>query len=259
MQFLSFLDMQNSKICIVGLGYVGLPLACLCAKKAFTTFGYDINNKVIEELKKGETIINEQSLKEKLALVKDKITFSSSPQIIKEADVVVVCVPTPINEQYRPNLEPLISSIKTVKQYIKPGALIILESTIFPGTSEEVVLPLLKPLLLGTDFYLAHCPERIDPGNKTWNISNIPRVVGGITEECTVMNVPCMTLRDSTERPETVTIGTNELIGTDPKKLKPAFQKLFAGKWKSGTIPDKWDGKTGARIVSILERRFCSK
>ncbi|MBT4540752.1 nucleotide sugar dehydrogenase [Candidatus Woesearchaeota archaeon] len=176
--------MQNSKICIVGLGYVGLPLACLCAKKAFTTFGYDINNKVIEELKKGETIINEQSLKEKLALVKDKITFSSSPQIIKEADVVVVCVPTPINEQYRPNLEPLISSIKTVKQYIKPGALIILESTIFPGTSEEVVLPLLKPLLLGTDFYLAHCPERIDPGNKTWNISNIPRVVGGITEEC---------------------------------------------------------------------------
>jgi UDP-N-acetylglucosamine 2-epimerase (non-hydrolysing) len=82
---------------------------------------------------------------------------------------------------------------------------------------------------------------------------------GGITEECTVMNVPCMTLRDSTERPETVTIGTNELIGTDPKKLKPAFQKLFAGKWKSGTIPDKWDGKTGARIVSILERRFCSK
>ncbi len=81
---------------------------------------------------------------------------------------------------------------------------------------------------------------------------------GGITEECTVMNVPCMTLRDSTERPETVTIGTNELIGTVPEKLKPALDKLFAGKWKNGSIPEKWDGKTGDRIVSILERKFCS-
>lgn len=80
---------------------------------------------------------------------------------------------------------------------------------------------------------------------------------GGITEECTVMNVPCMTLRDSTERPETVIIGTNELIGTDPANLKPAFKKLFEGKWKTGSIPEKWDGKTGARIVSILERKFC--
>lgn len=82
---------------------------------------------------------------------------------------------------------------------------------------------------------------------------------GGITEECTVMNVPCMTLRDSTERPETVSMGTNELIGTDSEKLKPALDKLFLGKWKSGSIPDKWDGKTGDRIVSILERKFCSK
>lgn len=81
---------------------------------------------------------------------------------------------------------------------------------------------------------------------------------GGITEECTVMNVPCMTLRDSTERPETVTIGTNELIGTDTTKLKSALDKLFAGKWKSGTVPEKWDGKTSDRIVSILEMKYCS-
>lgn len=81
---------------------------------------------------------------------------------------------------------------------------------------------------------------------------------GGITEECTVMGVPCMTLRDSTERPETVSIGTNELIGTDPTMLKPALDRLFKGKWKVGAIPEKWDGKTGARIVSILERKFCS-
>ncbi|MFT5717248.1 MAG: UDP-N-acetylglucosamine 2-epimerase (non-hydrolyzing) [Oleiphilaceae bacterium] len=81
---------------------------------------------------------------------------------------------------------------------------------------------------------------------------------GGITEECTVMDVPCMTLRDSTERPETVDLGTNEILGTDPTKLKPALDKLFEGKWKKGSIPEKWDGKTGSRIVSILERKFCS-
>jgi UDP-N-acetylglucosamine 2-epimerase (non-hydrolysing) len=77
---------------------------------------------------------------------------------------------------------------------------------------------------------------------------------GGITEETTVMGVPCLTLRDSTERPETVTMGTNELIGTDPGKLKPALERLFAGEWKKGGIPEKWDGQTGPRIVAALER-----
>ena len=77
---------------------------------------------------------------------------------------------------------------------------------------------------------------------------------GGITEETTVMGVPCMTLRDSTERPETVTVGTNELLGTDPAALEPAFERLFAGKWKKGSIPEKWDGKAAERIVAVLER-----
>jgi UDP-N-acetylglucosamine 2-epimerase (non-hydrolysing) len=80
---------------------------------------------------------------------------------------------------------------------------------------------------------------------------------GGVTEETTVMMVPCITLRNSTERPETVTIGSNELIGTDPAALKPSLDKLFAGKWKQGGIPQKWDGKTGGRIVEVLERLLC--
>jgi UDP-N-acetylglucosamine 2-epimerase (non-hydrolysing) len=80
---------------------------------------------------------------------------------------------------------------------------------------------------------------------------------GGITEETTVMGVPCLTLRDTTERPETVTVGTNELIGTDPAKLRPALDRLFAGQWKAGTIPDNWDGRTGERIVAVLDRLLC--
>ena len=80
---------------------------------------------------------------------------------------------------------------------------------------------------------------------------------GGITEETTVMGVPCVTLRDTTERPETVTIGTNELIGTDPAALKPALDRLFAGQWKKGDIPEKWDGRTGERIAEVLERLCC--
>ena len=80
---------------------------------------------------------------------------------------------------------------------------------------------------------------------------------GGITEETTIMGIPCMTLRDNTERPETITIGTNELIGTDPAALAPALDKLFAGQWKHGAIPEKWDGKTGGRIVEALERLLC--
>ena len=77
---------------------------------------------------------------------------------------------------------------------------------------------------------------------------------GGITEETTVMGIPCMTLRDNTERPETVTIGSNELIGTDPSAIKPAMEKLFAGKWETGSIPEKWDGKTAERIVAVLSK-----
>jgi len=90
-----------------------------------------------------------------------------------------------------------------------------------------------------------------------WLVKHAKAVItdsGGITEEATVMGVPCLTLRDTTERPETIALGTNELIGTDPARLKPALDRLFAGQWKKGSIPEMWDGKTGERIVAALER-----
>lgn len=138
--------------------------------------------------------------------------------------------------------------------------------TIAEGTQELPVIFPVHPRTAKTLSELSDLPDNIhfvDPQpylEFNYLVKNAKAVItdsGGITEECTVMHVPCMTLRDSTERPETVTIGTNELIGTDPEKLKPALKKLFEGQWKTGAIPDKWDGKTGDRIISILEREFC--
>ncbi|MFH1439364.1 MAG: nucleotide sugar dehydrogenase [Candidatus Woesearchaeota archaeon] len=176
--------MDSRKVCIVGLGYVGLPLACLCAEKGYSTIGYDINSKIIEHLKDGITIIEDKILKNKIKNFSDKIVYSFDPKIIQSADIIIICVPTPIKTDYKPNLDPLISAVNTIKHNLKYGALVIIESTIYPGTSEEIVLPIFANLKCGKDYFLAHCPERIDPGNAEWDVSNIPRVIGGVTEQC---------------------------------------------------------------------------
>ena len=115
-----------------------------------------------------------------------KINFNDDPAIIADAEVVIVCVPTPVDKKHQPNLEPLRSACESIAAQMKPGQLIIVESTIFPGTMEEIVLPILSQcgLKAGVDFWLAHCPERIDPGNVQHHLQNIPRIVGGITPVC---------------------------------------------------------------------------
>jgi len=154
-----------SKVCIIGLGYVGFPLAQLCARKEHEVFGFDIDS-------------------DKVAAVED-FNASTDPGVIKDSEVVLVCVPTPVNEDKTPNLEPLKTAVRDVSNNIQKGQLIIIESTIFPGTTEEVVKTILEEsgLKAGTDFFLAHCPERIDPGNEAWSIENIPRVLGAFSKQ----------------------------------------------------------------------------
>ncbi len=171
-------------VCIVGLGYVGLPLACLCADKGYNTIGYDINQEIVSKLKQGITVIKEDDIQYKVGLLKEKIHYTTDPAEIKKSDIVIICVPTPVDDKRMPDLVPVISASKTVNANLKQGALVILESTIHPGTCEELVLPLFDPKVCGREFYLAHCHERIDPGNHKWNVTNIPRVVGGITDKC---------------------------------------------------------------------------
>ncbi len=176
---------MKKTVAIIGLGYVGLPLACLCAKKSYTVIGVDIDKNKIDKIKNGQSPINDEYVKENLNKRTVKATDDFSE--IKQADYIVVCVPTPVNENHLPDLSYIKDSSKSISKYLQKNQVVIMESTVYPGTTEEIVLPLLEEsgLKAGQDFFLAHCPERIDPGNKKWPIERIPRVIGGINKEST--------------------------------------------------------------------------
>jgi len=160
-----------AKVCIIGLGYVGLPLAKLCASKGHDVIGIDNNKALLAELEKAKI---------------SNLDLTSDSQQVSIADVVIVCVPTPIDKYNMPDLSPLKSAVSGLVGNISQRQLILIESTIFPGTVEDVLLPIFagSGLKVGEDFYLAHCPERIDPGNPDFDVSNISRVVGGVTDNC---------------------------------------------------------------------------
>ncbi|AJF60093.1 MAG: nucleotide sugar dehydrogenase [archaeon GW2011_AR10] len=174
-------------VAIIGLGYVGLPLACLCARKGLTTFGFDVNKKTVEKINAGISHIADAELERQVRKLKGKISATTDEKVISKASVIVVCVPTPVDEKHHPDLYALKSACSSIARNLKKGQLIIVESTIFPGTTEEVVLPILQEsgLKPEKDFFLVHCPERIDPGSRKWGIENIPRVLGGMSKEGT--------------------------------------------------------------------------
>ena len=168
---------------IVGLGYVGLPLALLVKKRGYRVYG------IVKTLHRANLINNGESPFENKEisrnLKKYPITTSTSFKSVSECEIVVICVPTPVNDDYCPDYEPLISSSTQVGKNLKKGQLIILESTVNPGAIKEVVIPILEKmsnLKAGKDFDVSHCPERINPGDKKWNVENIPRVVGSLTK-----------------------------------------------------------------------------
>ncbi len=174
------------KVCIVGLGYVGLPLALLAVDKGYSVFGFDINEKHIQNLSQGEFQTSDVKVQKKYDESWKKIHFSSNESILIESDVIIICVPTPVSKDKKPDLEFLKSATHSIRRNLRLGQLIIVESTIFPGTTEEIILPILveSGLQVGSDFWLTHCPERIDPGNVQYGVDNIHRVLGGITPPC---------------------------------------------------------------------------
>ncbi len=175
------------KVAVIGLGYVGLPLASLCARQGYKTVGLENNPSVLTQLLAGNSHIKDEVvdglLKE--ALTSGNFTPTDDLASLSDCDVYLICVPTPIDEKHDPDLEPLENAVKTISPFVNKGDLVVVESTVFPGTCEEIVLPLIEEIsgLKSTDFYLAHCPERINPGDLFWNSSNIPRVVGAISQQ----------------------------------------------------------------------------
>jgi UDP-N-acetyl-D-glucosamine dehydrogenase len=172
---------------IVGLGYVGLPLANAAARSGIDVVGLDLNSTIVDGLNSGRSHIDDLSSTDIAELGKTGFSATSDATVIADADIVVICVPTPLDEDGRPNLAAVIGASKSIAANLTAGTTVVLESTTYPGTTEEVLKPLLEAggMVCGTDFYLAFSPERIDPGNKTWDITNTPKVVGGVTPEST--------------------------------------------------------------------------
>ncbi|MBL4729151.1 MAG: nucleotide sugar dehydrogenase, partial [Gammaproteobacteria bacterium] len=176
------LDLNESKIVVIGLGYVGLPLLVEFAKN-FPCIGFDINKKRIQELEAGIDQTNEVSGEELSAV---DLKFTSEISDLQEANVYIITVPTPIDAQKKPNLRPLEASSATVGSVLSAGDVVVYESTVYPGATEEVCVPILEKtsgLTLNEDFYVGYSPERINPGDKTHRIDSIVKVTSGSTPE----------------------------------------------------------------------------
>jgi len=176
------------KLCIFGLGYVGLPLACLASEKGYKVFGVDVDEKKVKFINNGMSPINDEELKNNLKILKGKIHATSDGiNAVKDSDIVVICVPTPLDKNFHPDTSYVKSAAETISRGLKKEHLIIVESTVSPLTTEEDILPILESsgLRSADDFMLAFCPERIDPGNKKFKLRNIPRAIGGINKKTT--------------------------------------------------------------------------
>ena len=179
---------RSAVVAVVGLGYVGLPLAVEKAKAGYKTIGFDIQQKKVEMVNSGVNYIGDILEVELSDLVSRGLLRATSDfSTIKDVDCVAICVPTPLDQHYQPDISHVINSTKEISRYLHEGMLVVLESTTYPGTTEDVVKPILEEtgLKCGTDFFLAFSPERIDPGNKEFKTKNTPKVVGGITRHCT--------------------------------------------------------------------------
>ena len=179
---------KNAAVGVVGLGYVGLPLALEKAKVGYSVIGFDIQQSRVDMVNSGCNYIGDIIDSEfKEAIDSKKLIATSDYSKIRELDVVTICVPTPLDEHYQPDISYVESSSSEIAKYLHKDMLIVLESTTYPGTTREVVMPILEStgLKCGVDFFLAFSPERVDPGNKFYNTKNTPKVVGGITKACT--------------------------------------------------------------------------
>jgi len=183
---------ENKKIVVgvLGLGYVGLPLAREFASAGLKVVGFDVDDKKVKVLNSGRSIIKHVPHSQVRKMVRDGFfTATTNMARLKSVDAILICVPTPLTENREPDMRFVIGSTETIAKYLRAGQLIILESTTYPGTTNELMAPILEGtgLKAGKDFHLAYSPEREDPGNKDFTTATIPKVVGGLTKRCSEM------------------------------------------------------------------------
>lgn len=218
---------RESRLCVIGLGYVGLPLLVEFAEAGFRVTGIDIDEAKITGLREGKSYVGDvppEVLREVLATGRFEVTTHFD--VLAEMDTVNICVPTPLRKTRDPDISYIVDVVEKIAEHLRKGQLIILESTTYPGTTEEVILPMLERggLEVGKDFYLAFSPERVDPGNREFTTKNIPKVVGGITPRCT--EVASALYRATLT--ETVAVGSAKAAET-VKLLENTFRSVNIG------------------------------
>jgi UDP-N-acetyl-D-glucosamine dehydrogenase len=181
---------RTATVGVVGLGYVGLPLAVELARAGFTTIGIDLDPRKAAAINRGESYIQDVPTERIAELVAaGRLSATTDFSVVTTLDTVNICVPTPLRKTKDPDLSFVVAALESVQVHLHRGLLVILESTTYPGTTDEIVQPLLEKtgLVAGRDFFLAFSPERVDPGNTKWTTKNVPKVVGGFTPTCTML------------------------------------------------------------------------
>ena len=173
----------RSRVVVIGLGYVGLPLVVEAMNVGFQVVGVDSSETVVDELNQGHSHVDDVDDSDVRQIVSNGFIATTSASCIATAEVVIICVPTPLDGELGPNLRAVEDAARDIAKHLQSGQLVVLESTTYPGTTEEVLVPILETsgLIAGQDFYVAYSPERIDPGNSRFRLRNTPKVVGGIT------------------------------------------------------------------------------
>tara|TARA_Y100000591_G_scaffold161212_1_gene138907 strand:+ start:127 stop:1437 length:1311 start_codon:yes stop_codon:yes gene_type:complete len=188
MSLIDKINDKSAKVGVIGLGYVGLPLAVEFSHAGYETLGIDIDDKKVNAINNGKNYINDVNDEQLNDLVKKKLLSATSDfSRLAELDCISICVPTPLNKEKNPDISYIVSVMDAIKGHLHSNMLIVLESTTYPGSTKELILPYIsknKNLIPGENICLCFSPERIDPGNKTFNTSNTPKVIGGITKKC---------------------------------------------------------------------------
>ncbi|MGB6422873.1 MAG: nucleotide sugar dehydrogenase [Anaerolineales bacterium] len=185
---ISQLEERSARIAVLGLGYVGLPLAVVFAETGFSVTGIDTAEDKVDSIMRGESHIQDVSSEQVARLVSSgKLNATTEFSVLQDIEAVSICVPTPLRKTGDPDLSFIMDATEDLARYIHPGMIVVLESTTYPGTTREILLPKFEEasgLIAGEDFYLAFSPERVDPGRKDWTTLNTPKIIGGITPSC---------------------------------------------------------------------------